>query len=382
MSQDKRSAREQQKHISMDLTADGARVTNLSLQGSRLVLTIEADLAESRLRTDDARDDTLASVPPPPPAPRHEPAPESAGFDAFAKRPKSADAASLGLASPEDAAPESLAMGSENLPPAPSAAFRNDDAESMAVPPDDIAEPDAFHEDADFILHSDPHDRRHSHEHDHDHDHAHDHAHDAAHGAAHDAPAGTPARTGSDADDTLPEPKGGFDPFAQDDFLPASPGGDADSLALSEDSSAVGGERHGEPLPAFSFGSASAAPEPQPPAPEPEPEPAAQPFAPASQGKAAAEDVPTQFAMRPPAPEPEAKPPERPAPPAPAPEPPAGDAPKQGDDPLKTDAGGTTVLIRYTCPKCKTQGMQAVDKVGTVVHCSNCGKAMRLVMKK
>jgi hypothetical protein len=26
--------------------------------------------------------------------------------------------------------------------------------------------------------------------------------------------------------------------------------------------------------------------------------------------------------------------------------------------------------------------MQAVDKVGTVVNCSNCGKAMRLVMKK
>lgn len=46
------------------------------------------------------------------------------------------------------------------------------------------------------------------------------------------------------------------------------------------------------------------------------------------------------------------------------------------------DGGGTTVLIRYTCPKCKTQGMQAVDKVGTVVNCSNCGKAMRLVMKK
>ncbi len=48
----------------------------------------------------------------------------------------------------------------------------------------------------------------------------------------------------------------------------------------------------------------------------------------------------------------------------------------------KAEPGGTTVLIRYTCPKCKTQGMQAVDKVGTVVNCSNCGKAMRLVMKK
>lgn len=48
----------------------------------------------------------------------------------------------------------------------------------------------------------------------------------------------------------------------------------------------------------------------------------------------------------------------------------------------KGEGGSTTVLIRYTCPKCKTQGMQAVDKVGTVVNCSNCGKAMRLVMKK
>ena len=57
-------------------------------------------------------------------------------------------------------------------------------------------------------------------------------------------------------------------------------------------------------------------------------------------------------------------------------------SPERRDETPRTSGGGTTVLIRYTGPTCKTQGMQAVDKVGTVVNCSNCGKAMRLVMKK
>ncbi|MCD8138684.1 MAG: hypothetical protein LUE17_02705, partial [Planctomycetaceae bacterium] len=67
---------------------------------------------------------------------------------------------------------------------------------------------------------------------------------------------------------------------------------------------------------------------------------------------------------------------------APVPPPQPEPQPGAGKEPSKPEAGSTTVLIRYTCPKCKTQGMQAVDKVGTVVNCSNCGKAMRLVMKK
>lgn len=57
-------------------------------------------------------------------------------------------------------------------------------------------------------------------------------------------------------------------------------------------------------------------------------------------------------------------------------------APGASSDEEKVGQGKTTVLVRYTCPKCKTQGMQSVDKVGMVVTCSNCGKAMRLVMKK
>ncbi|MCC8110006.1 MAG: hypothetical protein LIQ30_13385, partial [Planctomycetes bacterium] len=45
--------REQAKHICMELTADGARVTNLSLSGNRLVLTIEAQLSDSQLKASD-----------------------------------------------------------------------------------------------------------------------------------------------------------------------------------------------------------------------------------------------------------------------------------------------------------------------------------------
>ncbi len=98
--------------------------------------------------------------------------------------------------------------------------------------------------------------------------------------------------------------------------------------------------------------SGAAAPLPQAAAPMPVPEKAAP--SPAPDGRKM-ESVRTE----PPKPEPEAE-----------------------DQKDRTEGGGTTVLIRYTCPKCKTQGMQAVDKVGTVVNCSNCGKAMRLVMKK
>ena len=118
---------------------------------------------------------------------------------------------------------------------------------------------------------------------------------------------------------------------------------------LTEESSAVGGERHGEPQPAISFGMDDDAPKAQAvqPAAVPAPEPVAAPMAP------------------------------EPPPPARAPE-----RPPEERKTASPEAGGTTVLIRYTCPKCKTQGMQAVDKVGTVVNCSNCGKAMRLVMKK
>ncbi|MDR1613294.1 MAG: hypothetical protein LBT97_11015 [Planctomycetota bacterium] len=123
--------------------------------------------------------------------------------------------------------------------------------------------------------------------------------------------------------------------------IPPPPGapirfaGPSEDAAQSEDSNVLGGERHGEPKPSISFGFENTEP------------------GEASEQKPAA---PT-----PPAPTKEGEP---------------------GKGTAKPEAGGTTVLIRYTCPKCKTQGMQAVDKVGTVVNCSNCGKAMRLVMKK
>ena len=63
-----------------------------------------------------------------------------------------------------------------------------------------------------------------------------------------------------------------------------------------------------------------------------------------------------------------------------------GNEPRVGMSAASKTSGGastgqTTVLIRYTCPRCRQQGLQAVDKVGAVVTCSQCGKAMRLVMK-
>lgn len=38
--------------------------------------------------------------------------------------------------------------------------------------------------------------------------------------------------------------------------------------------------------------------------------------------------------------------------------------------------------IKYVCPKCHTPGQQDIDRLGSVVTCSNCGRAMRLTMKK
>lgn len=156
-----------------------------------------------------------------------------------------------------------------------------------------------------------------------------------------------------------------------------------DIPALSEESNTVGGDRHGEPMPAMAFGLDLSDPEPvagpvaaplpplpprAEPEPQPEPEPEAEP-----EPAAKAEPEPEPVAP-PPLPEPEPQP-------APLPPPPPL-PPFPGDDGEEPSNPGTTVLIRYTCPKCKTQGMQAVDKVGTVVNCSNCGKPMRLVMKK
>jgi hypothetical protein len=128
------------------------------------------------------------------------------------------------------------------------------------------------------------------------------------------------------------------------------------ALAMTDESSALGGSRHGEPQPSMSFGLE------KPPSPS------------------------TPPSLSPPAAD------------APLPAPAASRAKPEAESPAKTanpkpggtgaiekprpETGGTTVLIRYTCPKCKTQGMQAVDKVGAVVNCSNCGKAMRLVMKR
>lgn len=191
---------------------------------------------------------------------------------------------------------------------------------------------------------------------------------------------------------------------------------DDDILVLSEESSAFGGERHGEPLPSINFGfdpvPAPAAQE-APPVEEPVAEPLQEEDATAKENEdapvAAQEEssIPPE-PSEPAAPEveplsqetPEAEEQEQPStgsdtqaksPVADSATPPCAQPQQEGEndgptlntgEPPRTPTGGTTVLIRYTCPKCKTQGMQAVDKVGTVVNCTNCGKAMRLVMKK
>ena len=42
----------------------------------------------------------------------------------------------------------------------------------------------------------------------------------------------------------------------------------------------------------------------------------------------------------------------------------------------------TVAHIRYLCPKCKTPGAQPGDKIGSIVTCRRCGKAMRLTVKR
>lgn len=571
MTQQNQQAKDHQKHISMELTADGARVTNLSLQGSRLVLTIEAELADSQLHASDI-DGRQALAAAFQPTIKQE---SNRGDETeFVDRPQSADAPSLGLAMPQDASSGALAMGSESLPPAPSAAFAPQ-PKSMAIDPGQISSPlepalglapasesapeplplpsldaaplsldngpaAADGGSASLEMMSDP------------------FVEERNAGQVPPAPPLEPVREVTDTWDVSQDPmrllrpadpdatvpiagmgtpsapstsesareiKLGDDPiaapipeFAPPPPAPANPvqpapvqppvaelrlGGDddlsspaqwggvpsltgespspmmenwdhnslklgdtpPDLLAMSEDSSAVGGARHGEPQPTISFGSDEPIALSPMPAPEPAPAPAAAPSvaplslepmggigfeteapSPAPAAPAAAplsleplggigfemeapapaspsaptpapaltpspepapmslspigfsdepppppapspapapmaalspsflsEDAPTQMAMQPPPPEPA---------PEPKPEPAKSESAPSESDKDKNEAGGTTVLIRYTCPKCKTQGMQAVDKVGTVVNCSNCGKAMRLVMKK
>ncbi len=204
----------------------------------------------------------------------------------------------------------------------------------------------------------------------------------------------------------------GETPSALFSLLRAEQESSSDDLpAIMDESSAVGGERHGEPQPAISFGVApeALAPEPGPAVdepvqsaqPEPEPEPVPPPPAMPEQEEASIPEPTPEPEPPAPAPEPQAaiEPPPLPQPepapePQPVPEPHPGVQPEMASPPplppapepepeeKAPESGGTTVLIRYTCPRCKTQGMQAVDKVGSVVNCSNCGKAMRLVMKK
>jgi ribosomal protein S27E len=163
----------------------------------------------------------------------------------------------------------------------------------------------------------------------------------------------------------------GFGFNARPDVNKSIPMGDlGNSLSAAEESSVLGGNRHGEPRPSLSFGfDASSDPADGPSGPLPSLE-----FEEGSGGdEIEAFKLPeASMSAQSPA-EPESKPASKTAGLQPSP---ASEKGRRGE------SGATTVLIRYTCPKCKNQGMQAVDKVGTVVHCANCGKAMRLVMKK
>ncbi len=550
MTQDNQKARDHQRHISMELTADEARVTSLSLRGSRLILTIEAELADSQLRaTDDDQGGQSHADTRPVLTRAAAPAERRTDTEFIHRPPQSADAPAIGLAVSEDVSPGVLALGSENLPPAPSAAFAPPPksmtpAPSMTIDPAHISSPGepglsiapmsplaaapaptfapepvapafapepavpAFAPEpavpsfAPLGLMPEPS--------------APERPVAPAPAAPAPGPAGdlaairgpgpeyAPPRRDADPDATVPAASLGVasaPPFAPtpaprpsdsarqlrldgDDagapipaLTPAPPsapapaaelrlGGDdelspagewgggapsprktpppavetwdpgsfglegatpafGEPLAMAEDSSAVGGERHGEPQPAIAFGSdalpslepapaplsaSAAAPDSIPlalepmrpigfeapssspfaPPPAPPPPPAPGPMTPPAIAFADAppasspgsllspDDVPTQMAMPSPLAEPKREAPKQQETPAPRVETP----PPEGKPEGKSEGGGTTVLIRYTCPKCKTQGMQAVDKVGTVVNCSNCGKAMRLVMKK
>ncbi len=43
---------------------------------------------------------------------------------------------------------------------------------------------------------------------------------------------------------------------------------------------------------------------------------------------------------------------------------------------------GSKPKIKYVCPKCHTPGQQEMDRLGSVVTCANCGRAMRLTMRR
>lgn len=428
MNRDGKSGKEYSKHISMELTADSARVTNLSLEGSRLVLTIEAELADSQLRSTNAdlppgqkttttTPDNAQSTPP----------------------PHSANAPHLGLAQP-DTDTNAFNLGSENLPP-PSAAFmpgQMDESplgtlspaasQSMPVNPDDMLEsepavgPTLFNgTDAQETIHRQetppalpepdiltetPIVRPRKDE---------PAIPASGLGLASPSPVQTLTSTGPVVPPPLPVQESAQEKqidtptpwqapeltsedsakdvthFATTDGT--TPSDDAkpepemtepsileslsnEELTLSEESSVIGGVRHGEPQPSISFGQDTSDLSVHKDKDEDKTKPAA----------TAHSSEPTEPEAQKPREQTE-KPQDKPSV-APQPKPdeakPAEEKEKENTQPEKPSApgGGTTVLIRYTCPKCKTQGMQAVDKVGTVVNCSNCGKAMRLVMKK
>lgn len=59
------------------------------------------------------------------------------------------------------------------------------------------------------------------------------------------------------------------------------------------------------------------------------------------------------------------------------------DAPKPPKPPAPPKPKNeTSGLVKYICPRCKTPGMAVVDKVGQIVTCDECGKALRLTLKK
>lgn len=126
------------------------------------------------------------------------------------------------------------------------------------------------------------------------------------------------------------------EPSLQNWGAPISP---SEPPVVADESSIIGGDRHGEPQPTMDF--SVAPPEPEaPPAPAPLPEP----------------------------------------PPIPMPGAPAD--PQSQDEAQDQPSGSTTVLVRFTCPKCQTRGMLPINKVDSVVQCTNCGKKMHLKMKK
>ncbi|MCD8138391.1 MAG: hypothetical protein LUE17_01190, partial [Planctomycetaceae bacterium] len=295
MNREQNCGKEPGRHISMELTAESARVTRLSLNGNRLVVTIEAELSDSKVT---AAEEEAAAAAAARSATQHRPYPRK-DTELVRRAPTSPAAAPEGANAAPDAATGAV-MGSENLPPVPAAyspgagtspdgAITQQDALVTPPPiregsaPDESTQPslhdtqpilgfgaavethetetdvnpeliplapplepvreltDTWDEPGQPVVHealspvSGTYDEQ-----DHKETHPDENVHETEE-----------ARPWTEITLPAPQPVPGGAPVIG---LAPSPSMDDDGLAITEESSAIGGDRHGEPQPTISFG--------------------------------------------------------------------------------------------------------------------------------